>query len=110
MLFITFLKIYDIFFRAHDQFPLAPYTDTISFKHLSPYNPRLLKRHCPRDYRNKRYRSKKLLSCGSSYIYIFLIVLDFYDITLTPKMWAIFLTLGYCGLVSFKKAYAHAAS
>ena len=51
-----------ISFQAHDQFPLAPYTDTISFKHLSPFNRRLLKRHCPRDYRNKRYRSKKLLS------------------------------------------------
>ena len=46
----------------HDQFPLAPYTDTVSFKHLSPYNRRLLKHHCPRDYRNKRYQSKKLLS------------------------------------------------
>ena len=46
----------------HDQFPLAPYTDTVSFKHLSPYNHRLLKHHCPQDFRNKRYRSKKLLS------------------------------------------------
>ena len=53
---------YTISFQAHDQFPLAPYTDTISFKHLSPYNRRLLKRHCPRDYKNKRYRGNKLLS------------------------------------------------
>ena len=48
--------------QVHDQFPLAPYTDTVSFKHLSPYNRRLLKYHCPRDYKNKRYNSRKLLS------------------------------------------------
>ena len=46
----------------HDQFPLAPYTDTVSYKHLSPYNRRLLKHFNPRDYKNKRYRRKKLLS------------------------------------------------
>ena len=28
---------------------LAPYTDTVSYKHLSPYNRRLLKHHNPRD-------------------------------------------------------------
>ena len=49
------------YFQTHDQFPLAPYTDTLSYKHPSPYNRRLLKHHNPRDYRNKRYRSKKLL-------------------------------------------------
>ena len=36
--------------------------DTVSFKHLSPYNRPLLKHHCLRDYKNKRYQSKKLLS------------------------------------------------
>ena len=60
--YLLILSSYTISFYAHDQFLLAPYIDTVSFKHLSPYNRRLLKHHCPRDYRNKRYRSKKLLS------------------------------------------------
>ena len=50
------------YFQAHDQFPLAPYTDTVSFDELSPYNKRLLKQYCPRDYISRRYKSKKLLS------------------------------------------------
>ncbi len=60
--YLLLSQIIRYLFQAHNQFPLAPYTDTISFKHLSPYNRRLLKHQCPRDYRNKRYRSKKLLS------------------------------------------------
>ena len=45
-----------------DQFPLAPYTGTLKFKHLSPYNRKLLKKHCHRDYKKRRYTSKKLLA------------------------------------------------
>ena len=60
--YLLILTSYTISFQAHDQFPLAPYTDTFFFKHLSPYNRRLLKHHCPRDYRSKRYHSKKFLS------------------------------------------------
>ena len=45
-----------------DQYPLAPYTGTLNYKDLSPFNKRLLKKHCPKDYRRRRYTSKKLLS------------------------------------------------
>ena len=48
--------------QRDDQFPLAPYTDTLNFDHLSPFNKQLLKKHCPSDYKNKRYRSRKLLA------------------------------------------------
>ena len=48
--------------KRDDQFPLAPYNDTLSFKHLSRFNRRLLKKHNLRDYKQKRYSSKKLLA------------------------------------------------
>ena len=48
--------------QRDDQFPLAPYTDTINYDDLSPFNKRLLKKHCPTDYKNKRYSSRKLLA------------------------------------------------
>ena len=48
--------------QRDDQFPLAPYTDTINFDHLSPFNKQLLKKHCLSDYKNKRYSSRKLLA------------------------------------------------
>ena len=48
--------------QRDDQFPLAPYTDTINYEDLSPFNKQLLKKHCPSDYKNKRYSSRKLLA------------------------------------------------
>ena len=45
-----------------DQFPLAPYTGTVKFEDLSPFNKRLLKKHCPRDYKKRKYESTKLLA------------------------------------------------
>ena len=56
-----FLITFD-FMQRDDQFPLAPYTDTVNYNDLSPFNKTLLKKHCPRDYRNKRYSSQKLLA------------------------------------------------
>lgn len=48
--------------QQHDQFPLAPYTGDLTFDDLSPFNKRLLQQSFPRDFANRRYRSKKLLS------------------------------------------------
>ena len=48
--------------QKHDQFPLAPYTGDLTFDDLSPFNKRLLQQSFPRDFANKRYRSRKLLS------------------------------------------------
>ena len=55
-------KIFLFILQRDDQFPLAPYTDTINFDDLSPFNKQLLKKHCPADYKNKRYSSRKLLA------------------------------------------------
>ena len=48
--------------QQHDQFPLAPYTDDVTFNDLSPFNKHLLQRSSPNDFANKRYKSRKLLS------------------------------------------------
>ena len=45
-----------------DQFPLAPYRGTLTFKDLSPFNKRLLKAHYRKDYEKRRYTSTKLLA------------------------------------------------
>ena len=45
-----------------DQFPLAPYNGTLGFEDLSPFNKKLLKKHCYQDYKKRRYSSKKLLA------------------------------------------------
>ena len=50
------------FFQRDDQFPLAPYNGVLKFKHMSPYNKKLLKKHNYREFKNKRYSSKKLLA------------------------------------------------
>lgn len=57
-----YIYLYVYLFQIHDQFPLAPYTDSVTYSDLSPFNKKLLKRHCPQDYANKRYQSEKLLS------------------------------------------------
>ena len=41
---------------------MAPYTGDITFNDLSPFNQRLLQQSSPSDFKNKRYKSKKLLS------------------------------------------------
>ena len=48
--------------QKHDQFPLAPYTGDLTFDDLSPFNKRLLQRSFPKDFENRRYKSRKLLS------------------------------------------------
>ena len=41
---------------------MAPYTDNLNFNDLSPFNQLLIQRTSPNDYKNKRYKSTKLLS------------------------------------------------
>ena len=41
---------------------MAPYTGTLNFNDLSPFNQHLIQRSSPSDYKNKRYKSTKLLS------------------------------------------------
>ena len=50
------------FYQRDDQFPLAPYNGLVKFKNLSPFNKKLLKIQNHRDYRRKKYNSKKLLA------------------------------------------------
>ncbi len=57
----------DLFYPAKyhkrdDQFPLAPYTGTVGFEDLSPFNRKLLRKHAYRDYKKRRYSSRKLLA------------------------------------------------